>query len=213
MPSFQAVEATDRTSFPAWRGIGAALLALALLCAAAPGASGVVVRLADGTSLSYQPLRGAYAPSLVEAPFSGLEYGSGPVMASNTNYAFYWDPPGAPAYPGDYRAGVDRFFEDLAHDSGGRQNVDSVSTQYDDASGAFAEYDSHFGGALLDTKLGITKLRGQWKLYKGTTLVMPTYHPSYLIRPSAQQAEAKKQAWEDLQAVMKELKLPAPAKK
>ncbi len=67
-------------------------------------------------------------------------------------------------------------------------------------------------GTLLGTKLGITKLRGQWKLYKGTTLVMPTYHPSYLIRPSAQQADAKKQAWEDLQAVMKELKLPVPKK-
>jgi DNA polymerase len=67
--------------------------------------------------------------------------------------------------------------------------------------------------ALLDTKLGISKLRGQWKLYKGTTLVMPTYHPSYLLRPSPQQVEAKKQAWEDLQAVMKELKLPMPAKK
>jgi uracil-DNA glycosylase len=68
-------------------------------------------------------------------------------------------------------------------------------------------------GALLDTNLGITKLRGQWKLYKGTTLVMPTYHPSYLLRPSPQQADAKKQAWEDLQAVMKELKLPMPVKK
>lgn len=68
-------------------------------------------------------------------------------------------------------------------------------------------------GALLDTKLGITKLRGQWKLYRGTSLVMPTYHPSYLLRPSPQQAEAKRQAWEDLQAVMKELKLPMPAKK
>ncbi|MEO6576010.1 MAG: uracil-DNA glycosylase [Polyangiaceae bacterium] len=67
--------------------------------------------------------------------------------------------------------------------------------------------------ALLDTKLGITKLRGQFKLYRGTTLVMPTYHPSYLLRPSPQQAEAKKQAWDDLQAVMKELKLPMPAKK
>jgi uracil-DNA glycosylase family 4 len=64
--------------------------------------------------------------------------------------------------------------------------------------------------ALLSTKLGITKVRGQWKLYRGQTLVMPTYHPSYLIRPSAQQQEAKKQAWEDLQAVMKELKLPMP---
>lgn len=62
---------------------------------------------------------------------------------------------------------------------------------------------------LLGTKLGITKLRGQWKLYKGATLVMPTYHPSYLLRPSAQQAEAKRQAWDDLQLVMKELGLEA----
>jgi uracil-DNA glycosylase len=60
-------------------------------------------------------------------------------------------------------------------------------------------------GALLGTKLGITKVRGQWKLYRGKTPLMPTYHPSYLIRPSAQQQEAKRQAWEDLQAVMKEL--------
>ncbi len=62
--------------------------------------------------------------------------------------------------------------------------------------------------ALLNTKLGITKVRGQWKLYRGKTQVMPTYHPSYLLRPSAQQVEAKKQTWEDLQAVMKELGLP-----
>jgi uracil-DNA glycosylase family 4 len=64
---------------------------------------------------------------------------------------------------------------------------------------------------LLDTKVGISKLRGQWKLYRGTTLVMPTYHPSYLLRPSPQQNEAKRQAWEDLQAVMRELKLPIPS--
>ena len=61
---------------------------------------------------------------------------------------------------------------------------------------------------LLGTKLGITKVRGQWKLYRGKIPVMPTYHPSYLLRPSPQQIEAKKQAWEDLQAVMKELGLP-----
>jgi uracil-DNA glycosylase len=61
---------------------------------------------------------------------------------------------------------------------------------------------------LLNTKIGISKLRGQWKLYEGKTLVMPTYHPSYLLRPSPQQGEAKRQAWEDLQAVMRELKIP-----
>lgn len=65
-------------------------------------------------------------------------------------------------------------------------------------------------GALLGTKLGITKMRGAWKLYRGSIPIMPTYHPSYLIRPSAQQAEAKKQAWEDLQAVMKQLGLEPP---
>ena len=64
--------------------------------------------------------------------------------------------------------------------------------------------------ALLDTKLGITKLRGQFKLYRGHTLVMPTYHPSYLLRPSPQQTEAKRQAWQDLQLVMKELGLEPP---
>jgi uracil-DNA glycosylase family 4 len=64
--------------------------------------------------------------------------------------------------------------------------------------------------ALLDTKLGITKIRGQWKLYRGQTLVMPTYHPSYLLRPSPQQIEAKREAWQDLQLVMKELGLAAP---
>jgi uracil-DNA glycosylase family 4 len=67
--------------------------------------------------------------------------------------------------------------------------------------------------ALLGAKAGITKVRGSWKLYKGATLVMPTYHPSYLLRPSPQQVEAKRQAWEDLQAVMKELKLPMPPRK
>lgn len=62
-------------------------------------------------------------------------------------------------------------------------------------------------GALFHTKLGITRLRGEWKLYKGRVPTMPTYHPSYLLRASPQQAEAKRQVWEDLQAVMKKLGL------
>jgi DNA polymerase len=66
--------------------------------------------------------------------------------------------------------------------------------------------------ALLDTKLGITRLRGEWKLYRGKTLLMPTYHPSYLLRESPIQKLAKQEAWEDLQKVMKELGLPLPAK-
>jgi len=60
--------------------------------------------------------------------------------------------------------------------------------------------------ALLGTKLGITKIRGSWKLYRGKIPVMPTYHPSYLLRPGPTQAEAKRQTWDDLKAVMKQLK-------
>ncbi len=67
-------------------------------------------------------------------------------------------------------------------------------------------------GALLDTKLGITKLRGEWKVYRGATLVMPTYHPSYLLRPTATQQQSKREAWEDLQKVMKQLGITAPRK-
>ena len=46
--------------------------------------------------------------------------------------------------------------------------------------------------------LGITKLRGQWRTWRGIPL-MPTFHPAYILRnPSA-----KKPFWEDLQQVMK----------
>jgi DNA polymerase len=64
--------------------------------------------------------------------------------------------------------------------------------------------------ALLGTKLGITKIRGSWKLYRGRIPLMPTYHPSYLLRPGPAQGDAKRQAWEDLQTVMRELGLSAP---
>ena len=40
---------------------------------------------------------------------------------------------------------------------------------------------------------GITRLRGQWKLYR-TIPVMPTFHPAYLLRNPA----AKREVWADL---------------
>ena len=39
--------------------------------------------------------------------------------------------------------------------------------------------------ALLETDLGITKLRGEWKIYKDGELEIPTlpiFHPAYLLR-------------------------------
>lgn len=53
---------------------------------------------------------------------------------------------------------------------------------------------------------GITRLRGQWKLYQGTIPVMPTFHPAYLLR----NPPAKREVWSDLQAVMKHLGRPIP---
>jgi DNA polymerase len=53
--------------------------------------------------------------------------------------------------------------------------------------------------ALLNTQEGITRLRGNWREWRGIP-VMPTYHPSYLLRPYNQ--NAKREAWEDLKAVL-----------
>jgi hypothetical protein len=135
-----------------WRRCAlAAVLAASILGARAASAPAVIVHLANGRTLSYQPLRGAAAGGSFDQLFSNLDYNGGPVMASNTNYAFYWDPSGGAAYPSDYIPGVDQYLSDLAHDSGGAQNVDSVATQYNDAAGEFAKYASQFGGAIIDT--------------------------------------------------------------
>ncbi len=61
--------------------------------------------------------------------------------------------------------------------------------------------------ALMGHPVQITKFRGQWTNFRGVSL-MPTFHPSYLLRNPA----AKRQVWEDVQAVMEKLDLPLPAK-
>ncbi|MBN2686424.1 MAG: hypothetical protein JXR40_14175 [Pontiellaceae bacterium] len=59
---------------------------------------------------------------------------------------------------------------------------------------------------LLGKKVGITRMRGIWQEYQGIRL-MPTFHPSYLLRD----ASKKKEAWLDLKTVLAELgKEPPP---
>jgi DNA polymerase len=53
---------------------------------------------------------------------------------------------------------------------------------------------------LLGTDEGITRLRGNWKLYHGIPL-LPTFHPSYLLRDESQ----KRFAWDDLKALSRRL--------
>ncbi len=62
---------------------------------------------------------------------------------------------------------------------------------------------------LLGKTLGITKLRGQWRTYRGTPL-MPTYHPAYLLRN--QSFAEKRRVWEDMLQVMERLGLPISEK-
>ncbi len=50
---------------------------------------------------------------------------------------------------------------------------------------------------LLSTKIGITRLRGQWHEFRGIA-VMPTFHPAYLLR--AYTTENRHNVWNDLKA-------------
>ena len=59
---------------------------------------------------------------------------------------------------------------------------------------------------LLGASEGITRMRGRWRLYRGRTAVMPTFHPAYLLRNPA----AKRDVWEDLQAVLRQMGRPIP---
>jgi uracil-DNA glycosylase family 4 len=57
--------------------------------------------------------------------------------------------------------------------------------------------------ALLNSKQSMGRMRGQWFNY-GDSRVMVTYHPSYLLR----NPPAKKDTWEDIQMLMREMGLP-----
>ena len=62
---------------------------------------------------------------------------------------------------------------------------------------------AHF---LLQREEGIMRLRGRWLEYDGIP-VMPTFHPSFLLR----QESAKREAWEDLKQVMRRFGIEPPA--
>jgi DNA polymerase len=60
---------------------------------------------------------------------------------------------------------------------------------------------------LLGVKQSLAGLRGRWHNCRGAKLVV-TYHPAFLLRDPRQKSEA----WKDLQMVMKEMGLKAPAR-
>ena len=61
--------------------------------------------------------------------------------------------------------------------------------------------------SLLQTRDGITRIRGKWQEYEGIP-VMPTFHPSYLLRSPS----AKKEVWIDIKMVLRKLGREIPEK-
>jgi DNA polymerase len=68
------------------------------------------------------------------------------------------------------------------------------------------------GGTAMEGLLGravsITRMRGVWQEYAGIKL-MPTFHPSYLLRDPSK----KKDAWSDLKMVLADLGKEPPSRK
>lgn len=62
---------------------------------------------------------------------------------------------------------------------------------------------------LFGSSVGITRLRGRFKLYKGRIAVMPTFHPAYLLRNPA----AKRDVWDDLQKVLHHMGREVPQRR
>jgi hypothetical protein len=104
-----------------------------------PGAS------SPGRILGLVPSRAAVSTATV----ANLLYHGGPVMRTSKTFAIYWIPSGWSMVSG-YRSTINRYFVDVARDSGGAQNVYSTLTQYSDTTGRIA-YSQTFGGSTTAT--------------------------------------------------------------
>lgn len=60
---------------------------------------------------------------------------------------------------------------------------------------------------LLASDVGITRLRGSWGAYRGVP-VMPTFHPSYVLRNGGDRSPLRREVWEDIKQVMQRVGLP-----
>ncbi len=54
---------------------------------------------------------------------------------------------------------------------------------------------------FLNTKIGVTKLRGKVYYYKSIPIIV-TYHPSYVLRNGGDQSPLKRDVWEDIKLLL-----------
>jgi hypothetical protein len=121
------------------RGISARfgkILVLAGLALAVTASSGAAGSPARARILGVVPHHaGQLAPAPIPHAFSRAIRAAGPTTLT---------------FDASYQTLINRFFTDVAHDSGGNQNVYSVATQYDDSAHVHIQYQSTFGGSYVD---------------------------------------------------------------
>lgn len=104
-----------------------------------------------------------------------LLYHNGVVQHSSRVYSIFWAPPGhGLSFPSGYGGVVNRYFSDVAHDSGSTTNVYASDTQYYDVVNGqqrFISYNVTNGGPILDTHAIPTSSRScpNYRLADNTT--------------------------------------------
>ncbi len=128
--------------------VASAAVVAAAGAARSSGAAPTTSPGAEGIGGIVPPLSATHrAPTLPDG--GDLTWHGGRVMRTNTTHAIYWAPSGHP-FPDGYVHTIDQFLTDVAHDSGGADNVYGIGTQYSDEAGHIA-YRSTFGGSVVDT--------------------------------------------------------------
>ena len=143
--------------------VGTAVAMLAAASIFAPSAGAVLVRVGPHQVAGVTPISGvnpASAPgsfakpgSLAGSEFSSngnLDYNGGPILHASSPFLIFWDP-GSQLSAAD-KTLFERYFADVAHDSGLATNVYSVDRQFTDASGFADDSQSWSAGhAIVDT--------------------------------------------------------------
>lgn len=83
-----------------------------------------------------------------------------------------------------------------------KRQIEAIQPKVICALGTFAAQ------TMLNTDTSIGRLRGQPHTFNETSVLVPTYHPAYLLRSPSK----KKEVWDDMQMIMKLLGWKVPLK-